>query len=457
MTRESSSIRTGSPSLPEVHESVAIPIRGSVTRKMLAFAGPAFLVSVGYMDPGNWATDIEGGSRYNYALLWVLLLSNLMAILLQTLSARLGIVTRRDLAQACRDFYSKPVAIVLWLLCEIAIIACDLAEVLGTAVALNLLFKIPVFYGVLITALDVFLILALQGLGMRIIEAVILALVLTVGGCYVFEIFLARPDKILMLKGMITPVLPGATPDESRHALLVALGILGATVMPHNLYLHSALVQSRRIDRTPAGIRTACRYNFIDSVVALNLAFFVNAAILIMAAAVFFRHGKQVTELQQAYETLSPLLKTSVASTVFAIALLAAGQSSTVTGTLAGQIVMEGFVHLRMRPWMRRLITRSLAIVPAIIVIRWPSLISFGEPTSEDNGTYKLLILSQVVLSMQLPFAIVPLVQFTNSRRRMGEFANPMWVKVLAWTVAAIIISLNLWLLYRTFFGVGEG
>ena len=419
--------------MPEVFSSVTIPT-GSWFRKLFAFAGPAYLVSVGYMDPGNWATDIEGGARFGYGLLWVLLLSNWMAILLQTLSARLGLFAGRDLAQACRDYYSRPVALVLWVFCEIAIVACDLAEVLGSAIALNLLFGIPLLPGVVITAADVLLLLALQKHGIRRMEAIIVSLVFMVGLCYVVEIFLVQPEWGQMAGGLFRPRL-------NSESLYVAIGILGATVMPHNLYLHSALVQSRRVRRTEKDLESAARYNLVDSAVALNLAFFVNAAILVMGAAVFYRHGVVVRELSQAHATLTPLVGTSLSSTLFAIALLCAGQSSTLTGTLAGQIVMEGFLRIRIRPWMRRLITRSLAIIPAAAVIA----------IQGEQGTYRLLILSQVILSLQLPFAIVPLVQFTSSREKMGRFANPLWLKIIAWTVAGFIIALNVWLLVLTF------
>ena len=419
--------------MPEVFSSVTIPT-GSWFRKLFAFAGPAYLVSVGYMDPGNWATDIEGGARFGYGLLWVLLLSNWMAILLQTLSARLGLFAGRDLAQACRDYYSRPVALVLWVFCEIAIVACDLAEVLGSAIALNLLFGIPLLPGVVITAADVLLLLALQKHGIRRMEAIIVSLVFMVGLCYVVEIFLVQPEWGQMAGGLFRPRL-------NSESLYVAIGILGATVMPHNLYLHSALVQSRRVRRTEKDLESAARYNLVDSAVALNLAFFVNAAILVMGAAVFYRHGVVVRELSQAHATLTPLVGTSLSSTLFAIALLCAGQSSTLTGTLAGQIVMEGFLRIRIRPWMRRLITRSLAIIPAAAVIA----------IQGEQGTYRLLILSQGILSLQLRFPIVPLVQFTSSREKMGRFANPLWLKVIAWTVAGFIIALNVWLLVLTF------
>jgi manganese transport protein len=417
----------GSPSLQEVHRSVGLPKSPTFWRRLLAFSGPAYMVSVGYMDPGNWATDIEGGSRFAYQLIWVLLMSNLMAVLLQTLSARLGIVTGRDLAQGCRDAYPKPVALALWVLCELAIGACDLAEVLGTAIGLQLLFGIDLMTGVLITAFDVFLLLAMQRLGIRKMEAFILTLVATIGGCYIIEIFLAKPDW--------APLFAGFRPHlESTEALYIAIGMLGATVMPHNLYLHSALVQTRQVPRTVEGKRQANRYNFIDSAVALNCAFFVNAAILVLAASAFHRNGVVVTELGQAHKLLAPLLGTAVASTAFALALLVAGQSSTLTGTLAGQVVMEGFLDFRMRPWLRRLLTRGLALIPAVITIA----------VLGDHATYKLLIFSQVILSMQLPFAVIPLVQLTSDKRRMGEFANRVWMKILAWLTAIVIIGLNI-------------
>jgi len=413
-------------SLPEVHGTVGIPQGTSVWRRLFAFAGPAYMISVGYMDPGNWATDIEGGSRFAYQLLWILLLSNLMAVLLQTLSARLGIVTGRDLAQSCRDAYPRPVALSLWVLCEVAIGACDLAEVLGTAIGLKLLFGLPLLAGVLITAADVFVLLAMQRLGIRRMEGFILALVAGIGACYLFEIFLVHPDW----RGVVAGFRPRL---DSPEALYVAIGMLGATVMPHNLYLHSALVQTRQVTRSREGMRQANRYNLVDSAVALNCAFLVNAAILILAAAAFHRHGRVVTELGQAHALLVPLLGTSLAGLAFAVALLCAGQSSTLTGTLAGQVVMEGFLSLRMRPWMRRLLTRALALVPAVLTI---ALLG-------DRGTYKLLILSQVVLSLQLPFAVIPLVRFTGDRARMGEFASGTLLKVVAWATAAGIVFLN--------------
>ncbi|MBI5058722.1 Nramp family divalent metal transporter [candidate division KSB1 bacterium] len=412
-------------SLSEVHRTVGIPDKVSAFRRLLAFAGPAYLVSVGYMDPGNWATDIEGGSRFGYQLIWVLLMSNMIAVLLQALSARLGIVTGRDLARACREAYPRPVGLMLWVVCEIAIVACDLAEVLGTAIALNLLFGLPLLWGVVLTALDVLLLLYFQHLGIRKVEAFILALVLTIGACFVLEMFLSKPD--------FGGIALGFTPRLNQESLYVAIGILGATVMPHNLYLHSALVQTRKVGNTSALVRQACKYNLVDSAIALNAAFFVNAGILILAAAVFHRNAVEVTEIQQAHQLLAPLLGTTVASAAFAIALLCSGQSSTLTGTMAGQVVMEGFVNLRIRPWLRRMITRSLAIVPAVL-----TLLVLG-----DSGTYQLLILSQVVLSMQLPFAILPLIHFTSDQSKMGEFANRTWVKMLAWIAAILIIGLN--------------
>ena len=420
------------PSLPEVHASVSTTT-ASFWRRMWAFAGPAYLVSVGYMDPGNWATDLEGGARFGYQLLWVLVLSNLMAVLLQTLSARLGIVAGRDLAQACREAYPKPISYALWGLCEVAIAACDLAEVLGAAIGLNLLFGIPLIVGVLITAADTLLILWFSRFGIRLIEAVILGLIATIGLCFLAEILLARPDFGAMARGLI--------PRLSGESLYVAIGILGATVMPHNLYLHGALVQTRRIGRSAEEKRVACRFNLYDSVIALNGALLVNAAILVLSASTFFSRGIVVNEIQKAHELLSPLLGTAFASALFAIALLASGQSSTLTGTMAGQIVMEGFLNIRLRPWLRRLITRMVAIVPAALTVWF----------SGEQGTYKLLILSQVMLSMQLPFAVIPLIQFTSSREKMGEFANPLWVRSLAWGAAAIIVCLNVWLVIRTF------
>jgi len=396
---------------------------------MLAYAGPAYLVSVGYMDPGNWATDLEGGARFGYRLLWVLVLSNAMAILLQTLAARLGIVGGRDLAQACREYYSRPICNALWVLCEIAIAACDLAEVLGAAIALRLLFGLPLLAGVLLTALDVVFVLWLSRYGIRLIEALVLGLIAIIAGCFVVELTLAKP--------VLGPIFGGLLPRLNNQSLYVAVGILGATVMPHNLYLHSALVQTRRFGASFLQKAEACRFNLLDSVIALNGALIVNAAILVLAAAVFFTRAITVTQIDQAYLLLSPLLGAAAAGILFAIALLASGLSSTLTGTFAGQIVMEGFLDLRMRPWLRRLVTRTLAIIPAVLTIWW-----MGE-----GGTYPLLILSQVILSMQLPFAVIPLIRFTNDSSRMGEFANRAWVRVLAWAAAVLIVALNFWLI----------
>jgi manganese transport protein len=412
-------------SLAEVHSSVGTS-HVTFMRRMFAFAGPAYLVSVGYMDPGNWATDLEGGARFGYSLIWVLVMSNAMAVLLQTLSARLGIVAGRDLAQACRESYPRPISQALWVLCEIAIAACDMAEVLGAAIGLNLLFGLPLLAGVLITALDTLLILWLQSFGIRTLEAFVLALITVIAACFFVEIVWAKPD--------VSEIARGLVPRLNRESLYVAIGILGATVMPHNLYLHSALVQTRKISHTESGKRAACKYNLIDSVVALNGALLVNAAILILAASVFFKNGVVVTEIKQAHQLLEPLLGTGLAGAVFAIALLASGQSSTLTGTMAGQIVLEGFLDFRMRPWLRRLITRSLAVIPAAITIY----------LAGDQATFGLLILSQVILSAQLPFAVIPLIHFTSDRARMGSFASPGWVKTLAWIAAAIIIGLNI-------------
>jgi len=414
----------GSVSLPEVHRSVQLDGRRG-WKRLVAFLGPAYLVSVGYMDPGNWATDLEGGARFGYALLWVLLLSNLIALLVQTLAARLGIASGRDLAQACREQYPRPIAYGLWVLAEVAIAACDLAELLGTAIGLHLLFGIPTLAGVLITGADALLLLAIQHLGVRRFEAFILSLVFIVGMCFLVELVLAQPSPAEIVTGFV-PALPDG-------ALYVALGIIGATVMPHNLYLHSACVPTRPFQRTCQGRREACRCNLVDAAVALNASFFVNAGILVHADSVFYTRGIAVTELEQAHALLEPLLGTALASTAFAVALLAAGQSSTLTGTLAGQIVMEGFIRFRMRPFLRRLITRLIAIVPAVAV-----LVTMGE-----GGTYQLLILSQVILSIQLPFAIIPLVHFTSSRELMGEHVSPRWVQALGWVAAAIIVVLN--------------
>jgi len=421
----------GTPSLSEVHRTIPVPRGLSFWRKMLAFSGPGYLVAVGYMDPGNWATDLAGGSAFGYSLLSVILISNLMAILLQSLCAKLGIVTGRDLAQACRDHYSKPVAVVLWLICEVAICACDLAEVIGSAIALNLLFKIPLVWGVCVTALDVLAVMYLQNKGFRYIEALVVTLILTIGGCFLMEIIFSRPNVLQVLGGFV----PKFEIIQNTKMLYVAIGILGATVMPHNLYLHSSIVQTRKYEQNAEGKAEAVKFATIDSTVALMFALFINAAILIVSAATFHTRGQNdVEEIQHAYKLLSPSLGVPVASALFAIALLASGQNSTLTGTLAGQIVMEGFLNIRLRPWLRRLITRLIAIVPAVICTAL-----YGE-----SGTANLLILSQVILSMQLSFAVIPLVIFTSSRKKMGEFVNPAWIQILAWLTSGIIVLLNL-------------
>lgn len=414
-------------SLPEVHGTVQVD-GTSRWRKLLAFFGPAYLVSVGYMDPGNWATDLEGGARFGYQLLWVLVVSNLIAILLQTLAARLGVAGGRDLAQACREAYPRPVAVTLWLICEIAIAAMDLAELLGAAIGLKLLFGIPLIAGIVITAADTLLILLLTRFGIRTLEAVIVTLISTIGVCMAAELLLAKPA--------LGAVLSGLRPALNGESVYVAIGILGATVMPHNLYLHSALVQTRRFGEEK---RLALHSNLIDSVVALNLALFVNAAILVLAASVFHANGVVVTEIEQAHQLLAPLMGTAAASVLFALALLAAGQSSTITGTMAGQIVMEGFLNFRMSPWLRRFVTRLVALVPAVVTVSYAG----------ESGSYQLLILSQVILSLQLPFAIVPLIHFTSDKARMGEYASRLWVRALAWTAVALIVGLNLWLVFQ--------
>jgi manganese transport protein len=426
-------------SLPESYGSVHVPSTGvHVLRKLLAFAGPGYMVAVGYMDPGNWATDLAGGARFGYTLLSVVLLSNLMAILLQALAVKLGIATGRDLAQACRAAYSRPVSFVLWVLCEIAIAACDLAEVIGSAIALNLLFGIPLLWGVCMTALDVLLILLLQNKGFRYLEALVIALVATVGLAFAAEMALAQPALGAILSGLV----PSTRILTNPAMLYIAISILGATVMPHNLYLHSAIVQTRDVGSSVAEKREAIRYATIDSTIALLIAFFINGAILVLAASVFHNSGHQdVADIGDAYKLLAPLLGTTVASTLFALALLASGQNSTITGTLAGQIVMEGFLDIRLRPWLRRLVTRVIAIVPAVIVTAL-----YGE-----KGVGTLLILSQVILSLQLSFAVVPLVQFTGDREKMGQFANGRALTVAAWVVAFAIIGLNAWLLLSTF------
>jgi manganese transport protein len=425
-------------SLPEVHGSIAIPHSAGFWRKLFAFAGPGYLVAVGYMDPGNWATDLAGGAQYGYALLSVIMISNLMAILLQALAARLGIASGRDLAQACRDSYSRPTTIVLWVLCEIAIAACDLAEVIGAAIALNLLFGLPLIWGVCLTALDVLIVLFLQHRGFRYVEALVVALICLIAGSFAVELWLAKPD----LAGVALGFVPQTRILTDPTMLYIAISILGATVMPHNLYLHSSIVQTRKyLDNVPSKAE-AIRFATIDSSVALMSALFINGAILVMAAAVFHGSGHEaVADIGDAYQLLSPLLGTKAASILFAVALLCSGQNATLTGTLAGQIVMEGFINLRLRPWLRRLITRLIAIVPAVIVV---SL--YGE-----RGSGQLLILSQVILSLQLSFAVFPLVMFTSDKHKMGSFVSPFWVQAMAWPVAVVIAVLNAYLLWQTF------
>jgi manganese transport protein len=428
------------PSLPEAFATVRVQEGASFWRKLFAFAGPGMLVAVGYMDPGNWATDLAGGAQFGYLLLSVVLISNLMAILLQHLALKLGVVTGRDLAQACRDHYSRPVSFALWVLCELAICACDLAEVIGSAIALNLLFGLPLVYGVVITSLDVMVVLLLQNKGFRYIECLVAGLIFLIGGCFAYEMIASQPVVMEVLGGLV-PRLEVVT---NPAALYIAIGILGATVMPHNLYLHSSIVQTRAFSRDGAGKRMAIMFGTIDSTVALLFAFFINAAILILSAAAFHKSGHQdVAEIGDAYNLLTPVLGASAASILFALALLASGQNSTLTGTLAGQIVMEGFLNIRLRPWVRRLLTRLIAIVPAALVAAL-----YGE-----KGVGKLLILSQVILSLQLSFAVVPLVLFTGDRRKMGDFANSMGLKLLAWAVTIIIAGLNFYLLAQTVFG----
>ncbi len=425
-------------SLPEVYRSIAIPSNASFWRKLLAFSGPGFLVAVGYMDPGNWATDLAGGAKFGYTLLCVVMISNFMAILLQHLCIKLGIATGRDLAQACRDHYSTPVVWFLWVLCEVAIAACDLAEVVGSAIALQLLFSIPLVWGCVITAADVLLVLYLQQKGFRYLEALVITLIVTIGGCFAAELLFAKPDLGAVARGFI----PNPEILRNREMLYVSIGILGATVMPHNLYLHSSIVQTRNFEQTTEGKREAIKFATIDSTFALMSALFINGAILVLAAATFHKSGHEnVGEIQEAYQLLSPLLGVGAASALFAIALLASGQNSTLTGTLAGQIVMEGFLNFRITPWLRRMITRAIAIIPAIAIIAY-----YGE-----SKTTQLLVASQVVLSMQLGFAVWPLMRFTGESVKMGPFVNPLWIKILGWTCALLIIVLNLKLLLDTF------
>ncbi len=430
----------GTPSLREVFSSIHVSPNAVWWRKLLAFSGPGLMVAVGYMDPGNWATDLAGGAKFGYTLLSVILISNLMAILLQHLSLKLGIVTGRDLAQACRDHYSKPAVYFLWVLCELAIAACDLAEVLGSAIALHLLFGIPILAGVILTAADVMIILLLQSKGFRIIEAIVGGLIFMIGSCFAYELVVSNPSISAILNGL----LPRSEIVFNPEMLYIAIGILGATVMPHNLYLHSSIVQTRAFERNDKGKKMAIKYATIDSTVALLFAFFINAAILIVSAAAF--HGTEhqnVADIHDAYKLLSPVLGVPIASTIFAIALLASGQNSTLTGTLAGQIVMEGFLDIRLRPWIRRLLTRMIAIVPAIIVT-----ILYGE-----KGVGQLLIFSQVILSLQLSFAVIPLVVFTSDKVKMGRFANSLSLTTVAWGITGIIVVLNVYLLFQTVTG----
>jgi manganese transport protein len=426
-------------SLPEVFSTIHVPKSGGFWRKLLAFSGPGLMVAVGYVDPGNWATDIAGGAQFGYTLLSVILISNFFAIILQYLALKLGIATERDLAQACRDHYSPTVSFLLWIFCEIAIAACDLAEVIGSALALNLLFHIPLTWGVAITALDVLVILFFQYKGFRLIESIVASLIFVILACFTYEILASHPDFIPILKGLV----PRQQIVLNPSMLYIAIGILGATVMPHNLYLHSSIVQTRNYERNEAGKKMAIKFASIDSTVALLFAFFINAAILIVAGAAFHTTGHQgVADIMEAHKLLTPLLGATLASVLFAIALLASGQNSTLTGTLAGQIVMEGFLHIRLNPWLRRLITRGIAIIPAFIVT-----VIYGE-----KGIASLLLLSQVILSMQLSFAVIPLIIFTNDSLKMGTFANSLLTKIVAWTVAFIILILNLFLLYKTIF-----
>ncbi|HTD55650.1 MAG TPA: Nramp family divalent metal transporter [Silvibacterium sp.] len=430
------------PSLPDVFSSVHLTHSRSFWRRALGFLGPGFLISVGYMDPGNWATDLAGGSRYGYTLLFVIMVSNLMAILLQSLALRLGIATERDLAQACRESYSRPTAVLLWIFAEVAIAACDLAEVIGSAIALQLLFHIPLVIGVILTGADVLLLLLLQNKGFRYLEALVITLIATIMVLFGIQIVLSHPEWGLIARNLLVPTTTQMITNPGM--LYIAISILGATVMPHNLYLHSAIVQTRDYPRTPQGKREAIRFANLDSAVALMIALCVNAAILVVAAAVFHRNGHfEIAEIEDAYKLLSPMLGVVGASTLFAVALLASGQNSTITGTLAGQVVMEGFVDLKLKPWLRRLITRTLAIIPTVIIT-----ILYGA-----RGTGKLIILSQVILSLQLSFAVFPLVKFTSDRRKMGEFVNTSWLKSLSYAVAVVIAGLNVWLLIQTFRG----
>ena len=425
-------------SLPESFSSVKVPVGGPFWKKMMAYLGPGMMIAVGYMDPGNWSTDISGGAQFGYGLLSVVLLSNIFAMLLQHLSLKLGIVTEMDLAQACKNFLNPVVNFILWIFCEIAIAATDLAEVLGTAIALNLLFGIPLIWGIVITVVDVFIILLLQNRGFRLLESVVAGFIFIIMFCFGYEIFMSRPELAPLLHGL----LPKQEIITNPSMLYIAIGILGATVMPHNLYLHSSIVQTRNYERTESGKRDAVKFATIDSTASLMLAFFINAAILIVAAATFHKTGNQnVADIYDAHRMLEPILGTSFASIAFAIALLASGQNSTVTGTLAGQIVMEGFLNIRLKPWLRRLITRLIAVIPALVIT-----ILYGE-----RGTADLLVFSQVVLSMQLGFAVVPLIIFTSHKGKMGRFANGNFIKLISWSIAVLIIMLNLYLIYQVF------
>lgn len=425
-------------SLPEVYASVNVPKTAGFWKKLLAFTGPGLMIAVGYMDPGNWATDIAGGAKFGYTLLSVVLISNLFAMVLQHLSVKLGIVAERDLAQACRDHFHPAVNFILWVFCEIAIAACDLAEVLGSAIALNLLFGLPLSWGVVLTVADVFVILMLQSKGFRWLESIVGGLIVLIIGCFSYEILISKPEVLPILNGLI----PQKEIIQNPDMLYIAIGILGATVMPHNLYLHSSIVQTRAYDRTDEGKKEAIKFATLDSTLSLLVAFFVNASILIVAAATFHNSGYQnIADIHDAYKMLAPILGIGAASIVFGVALLASGQNSTLTGTLAGQIVMEGFLNIRLKPWLRRLITRLIAVIPALVVT-----ILYGE-----SGTADLLVLSQVILSMQLSFAVVPLVMFTSDKMKMGKFANGRWLKIVSWCVTAVIVVLNIYLLYNTF------
>ncbi|WP_441555655.1 Nramp family divalent metal transporter [Chryseobacterium sp. 2TAF14] len=427
-------------SLPEVFSSISIPKKSGFWRKYLAFAGPGLMVAVGYMDPGNWATDIAGGAQFGYTLLSVILISNIFAMVLQHLSVKLGVVAERDLAQACRDHFKPTTNFILWIFCEIAIAACDLAEVIGSAIALNLLFGIPLTWGIVITTIDVLIILLLQAKGFRWIESIVAGLMFIILVCFGYEIIISKPEINAILGGLI----PQKEIITNPAMLYIGIGILGATVMPHNLYLHSSIVQTRDYKRDTEGKKEAIKFATLDSTISLLLAFFINAAILILAAATFHTTGNQhIADIHDAYKMLTPILGASMASIAFAIALLASGQNSTLTGTLAGQIVMEGFLNIRLKPWLRRLITRLIAVIPALIVT-----VIYGE-----QGTTDLLVLSQVILSMQLSFAVVPLVLFTNDKAKMGEFVNKPFLKICVWIISIIIIILNLYLLFQTFFG----